>query len=111
MPAITFSAWTRPTDLSSYRELFRQECPNRLLFSFQAGGAILSLGLNIGGYIECDAPLQPGDILDGLWHHCAATFDGETMRVYLDGREIQSLHRPGSIAFSREMHANACVQH
>ena len=39
---ITFSAWTRPTDLSGFREIFRQECPQRLLFSFQHSGSILS---------------------------------------------------------------------
>ena len=103
--AVTFSAWVRPTDLSSYREIFRQECPNRLLFSFQEGGTILSLGLNIGGYVECDAPIQAAEVLDGMWHHCAASFDGEWMRVYLDGREIGSLLRPGRIAVSPEVPA------
>jgi hypothetical protein len=99
-PAVTFSAWVRPTDLSGFREIFRQECPNRLLFSFQEGGGILSLGLNISGYVECDAAIQPGEVLDGQWHHCTASFDGEWMRVYLDGKEIGSLQRPGRIAVS-----------
>ncbi|MGQ9574208.1 MAG: LamG-like jellyroll fold domain-containing protein [Thermoguttaceae bacterium] len=97
-PGITFSAWTRPTDLSGFREIFRQECPNRLLFSFQENGSILSLGLNIGGYVECDAAIDPRQVLDGAWHHCAATFDGQFMRVYLDGRQIGLLERPGRIA-------------
>ncbi len=104
-PAMTFSAWVRPADLSGYREIFRQECPNRLLFSFQEGGSILSLGLNIGGYVECDAPIQSAQVLDGMWHHCAASFDGEWMRVYLDGHEIGSLRRPGKIALSPEVPA------
>lgn len=103
LPAITFSAWVRPTELSSFREIFRQECPNRLLFSFQEGGSILSLGLNIGGYVECDATIEAAQVLDGLWHHCAASFDGQWMRVYLDGREIGSLQRPGKIALSPEV--------
>lgn len=98
LDAITFSAWTMPTDLSSYREIFRRERPNRLLFSFQNNGTILSLGLDIGGYVECDAEISPAAVLDGTWHHCAATFDGRAMRVYLDGKEIASLDRPGKIA-------------
>ena len=98
LDAITFSAWTLPGELSGYREIFRKECPNRLLFSYQNNGAILSLGLNIGGYVECDAQIVPAQVHDGVWHHCAATFDGRTMRVYLDGREIASLERPGKIA-------------
>jgi hypothetical protein len=95
---ITFSAWTRPTDLTGFREIFRRECPERLLFSYQENGTILSLGLNIGGYQECDATIDPAQVLDGRWHHVAATFDGEFMRVYLDGKEIGSLRRPGKIA-------------
>ena len=97
MSQISFAAWVRPTDLSSYREIYRRECPQRLLFSFQMNGTILSLGLDIGGYEECDAPIEPTVALDGRWHHCAATFDGQFMRVYFDGREIGSLHRPGKI--------------
>jgi len=94
---ITFSAWAMPADLSGFREIFRQECPNRLLFSFQANGTILSLGLDVGGYEECDAQINPAQVLDGAWHHCAATFDGQWMRVYLDGKEVGRLERPGKI--------------
>ena len=98
MSQLTFSAWTRPTDLRGYREIFRQECAERLLFSYQGDGSILSLGLHVGGYVECDARIAPAEVLDGAWHHCAATFDGHVMRVYLDGKEIGSLQRAGKIA-------------
>ena len=59
---------------------------------------MLSFGLDVGGYIECDAPVDAGRVLDGAWHHCAATFDGRHMRVFLDGEEAGSLERPGTIA-------------
>jgi hypothetical protein len=95
---ISLSAWTMPTDLSSYREIFRKEDGDqRILFSYQDNGVILSLGLNINGYVECDAKIDPRQVMDGMWHHCAATFDGEWMRIYLDGKEIGSLKRPGPI--------------
>jgi len=96
---VTFSVWVRPTGFDRYNEIFRKEDGNnRILFSFQENGSVLSLGLNVGGYIECDAPIDPALLLDGLWHHCAATFDGKAMRVYLDGREVAALDRPGEIA-------------
>ncbi|MGO8751531.1 MAG: LamG-like jellyroll fold domain-containing protein [Thermoguttaceae bacterium] len=95
---ISFSAWTRPTDLGGYREIFRKEDGNdRVLFSFQFHGTVLSLGLNVGGYVECHATIRPELVRDGRWHHCAATFDGRWMRVYLDGDEVGSLKRPGTI--------------
>lgn len=101
LPAISIAAWTKPSDLSGFREIFRQECDDRVLFSFQENGTILSLGLNIQGYVECDARIDPALILDGTWHHCAATFDGAYMRVYLDSREIASLGRPGTVSTQR----------
>jgi hypothetical protein len=105
MGGITFSTWVKPTDLSGYRELYRQESDERILFSFQGSGTILSLGLNINGYIECDATLDPAQVLDGAWHHAAATFDGQMMRVYLDGAEIGQLERAGEIAVNNAARA------
>jgi len=97
--ALSLTAWVLPADLTGFREILRKEdADQRILFSFQGDGTILSLGLNVGGYVECDAPVNPSQVLDGRWHLCAATFDGQTMRVYLDGAEIGSLDRPGAIA-------------
>jgi hypothetical protein len=98
LQAISFSAWARPTDLSGFREIFRKEDGDRrVLFSFQENGTDLSLGLDINGYVECRAPIDPARVLDGQWHHCAATFDGQDMRVYLDGKQIGTLKRPGKV--------------
>ncbi|MBP8131451.1 MAG: hypothetical protein KA184_17870 [Candidatus Hydrogenedentes bacterium] len=98
LEAVSLCAWVLPATLDGFREIFRQENEHRVLFSFQGGGSILSLGLDIGGYLECDAPVDPALLLDGNWHHCAATFDGAFMRVYLDGRLVQELERPGVVA-------------
>jgi len=98
MEAITLCAWTLPAELDDFREIFRKEDgEDRVLFSFQEGGTVLSLGLNVGGYVECDAPIDPAAALDGAWHHCAATFDGRHFRVYFDGKLAGELARPGTI--------------
>ncbi len=95
---ITIGAWVKPTGFQPYNEVFRKEDGDqRVLFSFQGRGSILSLGLNVGGYVECDARLDRSQLLDGSWHYCAGTFDGTWMRVYLDGVEIGRLRRPGTI--------------
>ncbi len=105
LAALSFSVWAQPTDLSGFRELFRQECAERLLFSFQEHGTILSFGLNAGGYVECDAPIDPARVRDGQWHHCAATFDGSLMCVYLDGARVGELPRKGALALNRAARA------
>lgn len=102
---LSLSAWVQPVSFDRYNEIFRQECPQRILFSFQEHGTLLSLGLHIGGYVECDAALDPKHVLDGRWHQVAATFDGEAMQVYLDGRMIGHLPRPGVPVFNRKARA------
>ncbi len=95
---ITLSAWVRPTAFERYSEIFRKEDgDNRILFSFQEHGHVLSLGLNAGGYVECDGSIDPERVLDGRWHHCAATFDGRSMRVYFDGHPICAIERSGTL--------------
>ncbi len=66
---------------------------------------MLSFGLNVDGYEECDATIKPEAVLDGRWHHCAATFDGSVMCVYLDGKEIGSMKRSGKLATRADMPA------
>ncbi len=95
---MSISAWVMPAALDAYREIFRKEDgEDRVLFSFQDNGTHLALGLNVGGYVECDAPTRPAQAMDGRWHHVAATFDGGWMRVYFDGVEIGRLQRSGTI--------------
>lgn len=100
LPAFTIAAWVRPSDLSGYREIFRQESDNRVLFSFQEDGRILSLGLNVNGYVECDGRIRLKQVMDGGWHFCAGTFDGRTLRVYLDDREVGALEQAGTVSLS-----------
>ena len=90
----TFSAWVAPSSLSGNRCIIRKEDGDtRLLFSFQES-KYLTLGINCGrNYLELDAFITPEEIADGNWHLVASTFDGKTMHVYLDGREIGSLER------------------
>lgn len=97
LPAVTLCAWVRPSELGGYREILRQECDSRVLFSFQENGTILSLGLDVNGYAECDGRIAPEQALDGVWHFCAASFDGQSMRVWFDGAEIGAMERPGTI--------------
>jgi len=98
LEAISFSAWIMPAEISNYREIFRQECARRLLFSLQHNGTILSMGLSVNGkYAECDAQIDVPNVWNGRWRHCVTTFDGHRMRVFLDGMEIRAMRREGKL--------------
>jgi hypothetical protein len=49
-----------------------------------------------GGYIVSPTG-SPAQVWDGAWHHVAGTFDGQSVRLYLDGSQIgggSPNHRP-----------------
>jgi hypothetical protein len=91
--AISFSAWVSPATLEGVRHIYRKDdVDGRHLFAFQEDGSVLALGLVFGdAYRELDAPIRPQDFAPGTWHHVAATFDGKTARVYVDGRESAAM--------------------
>ncbi|MCL2105039.1 MAG: LamG domain-containing protein, partial [Kiritimatiellaeota bacterium] len=103
MKQFSVSAWVKPDKFDHYNEIFRIESnKGRVLFAFQEKGLVLALGLDVnGGYQECDAPIRAEALLDKDWHFAAATFDGQTMRVFLDGMFIGALPHPGTAAVAR----------
>lgn len=49
--------------------------------------------MNVGsGYQSTNAVVLPE-----VWHHLVTTFDGQTMKYYLDGQLVSQLNNPGSI--------------
>ncbi|MDR1483935.1 MAG: hypothetical protein LBT09_03830 [Planctomycetaceae bacterium] len=102
---LTFSAWLAPSaPLTKIFPIIRKDDSGatgeyRLLFAIQGSNQtkFLTLGLNTGeNYAELDAPIAQDEINDGNWHLAAGTFDGQFMRVYLDGKEIGSFKRQSS---------------
>ena len=108
-PQISYAAWVFPRQFTSFNEIFRKEDDsNRLLFSFQGGGTILSIGANIGGtYTECDGLLPEEGVLN-QWHYVVGTVrtadDGRTttMRVYFDGLLLNEVRVPGQLIYGGE---------
>ena len=49
-----------------------------------------------GGGVDYSNVAAPG-VTDGTWHHVAATYDGNTKRIYLDGVEIGSGKAVGAL--------------
>ena len=107
---ITLEAWVRPANITSstYYNVIRQEgggLPDWLM-AFQNRGTILSFGLKTnGGYYELDVPITATDYTDGNWHHIAATYDGSSMKLYVDGNKIGSRSKTGTVSKSGHVHS------
>lgn len=103
--AITLAAWLKsssfPNDIrqrfiakandSSEQQTYwmlgqTNDGQNRLRFRLRAGGQTTTLMASTG-----NLPLN-------TWYHAAATYDGSTMRLYLNGAEVGSLAKSGSVS-------------
>jgi len=98
---ITISAWIKPTECTPrWRVIYRKEDgSSRHVLAIGKTGEVFGLwvGLGIGGaYVERGAPLEPSYLTDGKWHLVAATYDGKSVSLYADGKQIAStpMHGP-----------------
>ncbi len=57
------------------------------LYTGSAAGLVFYVGGLGGAYY---APTVPATIWDGAWHHAVGTFDGATVRLYVDGAQVGS---------------------
>lgn len=79
LAAWSFSAWVSITQTANYRRLF-SSASGACELAANAGGA-LSRFISGGTWATSNLTVTAG------WRHVAATYDGTTMRMYLDGTE------------------------
>jgi hypothetical protein len=93
---LTLEAWIKPTDGASRYIMTKGEDSFFLAVGGNyAAGNQLSLYLNgvSGGWLYGTSDL----VTDGKWHHVAATYDGATIALYVDGRLENSFARSGTV--------------
>lgn len=99
---ISFAAWVRCDDLTRDAPILAKEGDGKLSYWFGAFGASGSTPGNFGMLLSADgnqpwttADRDQGAIPQGQWVHLASTWDGATIRFYLNG---QPLPETGSFA-------------
>ncbi len=68
-----------------------------MLSTITSSGAKLRFRLKAGGTTNT-LIATTGTLSNSTWYHVAATYDGTTMRVYLDGVEVGSTSKTGAIS-------------
>ncbi|GAA3607846.1 LamG-like jellyroll fold domain-containing protein [Microlunatus ginsengisoli] len=98
---LTLSAWVRPTTLRSWSQAVLKENGNGLSYALYATGETGNRpngSLSIGGadrYIDATAGLSAN-----TWAHLALTYDGSTMRLYVNGAQVASRAQSGAVPVS-----------
>jgi hypothetical protein len=91
----TLTGWVKTSTPGGFRGLFG----NRLFLNQNGGGLTLRLNdadkvsLIVNGWNDTGEKSVTADFadkIDGAWHFLAATYDGSTARIYIDGTEVAS---------------------
>ena len=94
-PTITVTAWVRsatvpPTVKTVVAHGADGTC-NNASYAIYTGGSAGPSGLRFyiwDGIAARISPAAPNSVWDGTWHHVAGTYDGATVRFYVDGAQV-----------------------
>jgi hypothetical protein len=98
--AVTMEAWVNPTALGSlWRCVLLKEQPSSLIYALYAGDATGKAATDV--FTTADKGLSSTTATPvGSWTHIASTYDGTTLRIYVNGVQAASKAVTGAIKVS-----------
>jgi hypothetical protein len=99
---LTLEAWVRPTTVTNWRTVLMKERPGNLAYGLYANTSTNRPAVELataGGAGNLEAA-GTGRLNANTWAHVAATFDGSSLKLYVNGTQVRSLAASGTIVTS-----------
>jgi hypothetical protein len=97
--AMTLEAWVRPSVASDWRTAVMKEKTGGLVYGMYASGFSNHPSGHVNPGTENYA-VGPTTLPTGTWSHLATTWDGTTIRLYVNGTEVASAPQTGTLPAS-----------
>lgn len=97
---MTLEAWVYPTALSNWRTVLIKEQPGNLVYALYANTGSPGTANRPSGHVFSGADFDTrgtAQLALNTWTHLAATWDGVTLRLYVNGIQVSTLAIGGSM--------------
>jgi hypothetical protein len=100
--AMTLEAWVFPTTTSGVRDILIKEGANADIYNLYARNwrGRPEVNVLVGGANRVAEGTAAQGPAANVWTHVAGTYDGTTLRLYINGVQVASLNQSGAIATS-----------